>query len=234
MPSGVLRFSIPGSRPLCCRRCGKSWRRAWPESGPDLRERGPDLRYRETDADLIWTSEAVRKMISDRTLADIAAGLLGGDVDVRFCFTLTKTAEHGEPVLRHQDWGLGTEPGYPFFTCWIALTDADAGNGCLEVLPGSHSGPLHPHAATEGRPQDKGIPGMEAVDALAVPMKAGEAMIIHPALIHGSGRNRTGQPRMALLTGYQAPKPEYDEFWGRSGARLLRGGRPAWGPLSWK
>lgn len=198
-----------------------------------LAEQGADRRYRETDSNLHWKNEAVRMLISEDSLLDVATSLVGADVDVRFCFTLTKTAQHGEPILWHQDWGLSPDTGHPLITCWIAVTDADPGNGCLEVLPGSHRRGLLPHEVSEVHPPDKGIPGLDTAGAVPVSMQAGEVLVIHPLLIHGSGKHRSGRERIAVLVGYQAPKPAYDEFWGRAGARFTREGKLSWGPLEW-
>lgn len=49
----------------------------------------------------------------------------------------------GGEVVPHQDSTfLATTPKPSVFGVWVALEDADEGNGCLWALPGSHRGPV--------------------------------------------------------------------------------------------
>ncbi len=192
--------------------------------------------YRETASDLHLVSDAVRDLVSHDALHALSLALIGPDADMRFCFTFTKSADHGEPLDWHQDWGLDQDKGHHRISLWLALTDADEANGCVQMLPGSHKEPLREHAVSETHPPDRGIRGgldeAESRRAVPVEMKAGQLMVIHPQVIHGSGRNHSGRDRIALLFSYQVPKPSYDARWAGAGMRFSVGGVKKWEPLA--
>ncbi|MEO6094644.1 MAG: phytanoyl-CoA dioxygenase family protein [Fibrobacteria bacterium] len=192
--------------------------------------------YRETASDLHLHSESVARLVSHRALHEVATALIGPDADMRMCFTFTKTADHGEPLDWHQDWGLDQDKGYHRISVWIAVTDAEIADGCVLVLPGSHLGPLREHTVSETHPPDKGIRGgLDAEDrgrTMAVELRAGQVLILHPQIIHGSGKNVSGRDRIAVLTSYQVPKPRYGAFWAAAGMRFSRAGKKIWEPLA--
>jgi phytanoyl-CoA hydroxylase len=187
--------------------------------------------YRETETDLHLKSESVRELISHDAFHALAMALIGSDIDLRFCTTMTKTAASGEPLDWHQDWGLDRDPGHPRISLWIAVTDADAGNGCVRVIPGSQRGEILEHSVSQTHPPDMGIKGVEAAEAIPIELRAGQVLVIHPKLIHGSGSNISGKERMAVLPSYQLPKPAYDASWAGAGMRFSMGGKKVWEPL---
>ncbi len=89
-------------------------------------------------------------------------------------------------------------------TCWIALDESNAENGCVHYVPGSHRWPLLPVTGLAG--------DMEAIrDVLndeqweqfnqpaIIELKPGEATFHHPLMVHGSFANRTERPRRATV-----------------------------------
>jgi len=191
--------------------------------------------YRETASDLHLASAAVRDLVSHPAMHALSLVLIGAEVDMRMCFTFTKTADYGEPLDWHQDWGLDQDKGHHRISVWIAVTDADTANGCVQVIPGSQLEALREHAVSETHPPDIGIKGglgdADLRRAVSIEMKAGQVLILHPQVIHGSGRNASGRDRIAVLTSYQIPKAEYPGFWASAGMRFSRGGKKIWEPL---
>jgi hypothetical protein len=49
-------------------------------------------------------------------------------------------------------------------------------------------------------------------------MNPGDILVIHPHLVHGSPESGSTGHRIALISGYQRPKPEYTE---REAAHLI-------------
>ena len=85
----------------------------------------------------------------------------------------------------------------PELQLWVALDDAPVDGGCLEVVPGSHQAGL---ATRLG-----GLVPMEQLEragaasrALALPVRAGEAVLLHNHVWHRSARPRNGQRRLAF------------------------------------
>jgi ectoine hydroxylase-related dioxygenase (phytanoyl-CoA dioxygenase family) len=134
-----------------------------------------------------------------------ASQLLGASVrfwhDQLFC----KPARHGGVVAWHQDYSYWTrtEP-MAHLTCWIGLDDADAENGCVQYVPGSHRWDLLPitglagdmHAIREVLDDEQWGAMQRPVHA---ELKAGEATFHHPLMVHGSRDNLTDRPRRATV-----------------------------------
>jgi ectoine hydroxylase-related dioxygenase (phytanoyl-CoA dioxygenase family) len=120
--------------------------------------------------------------------------------DQLFC----KPAEHGGVVAWHQDYSYWTRTGpMAHLTCWIALDDATAANGCLQYVPGSHRWDLLPITGLAG--------DMDAIQTVlsdeqrrdfrprAIELPRGYASFHHPLMVHGSYENRTCGPRRATV-----------------------------------
>ncbi len=121
----------------------------------------------------------------------------------------------GEPVALNSEYFFG-KPGTTGFnphqdnafiqapaliSCWIALTDVSEGNGCLFVYPGSHKLGRLPKAAVDlSNRVDPCIlpPG----DKIAVPMRKGDAILMHGELVHGSYTNASDRYRESLTIAY--------------------------------
>jgi hypothetical protein len=141
---------------------------------------------------------------------DAGDGSVSSSGVVSFGFTyIVKAAGTGLPALWHQD-------GHPWrerfgidvaVTLWVALDPVDAGNGALQVLPGSHSTPARPLAAREGGGGlfGGGIdPGpFDSCDVETLVMAPGDVSAHHPGLVHGSGANRSSRHRRALAVRYR-------------------------------
>ncbi len=90
---------------------------------------------------------------------------------------------------------------------WTAMLPATREHGCLAVIPGSHKGDLLPHENPDWDFVNFGFYGIDEVDVDArvhVEMAPGDTLLFHPLLIHGSGRNRSGDFRRAISVHYAA------------------------------
>ncbi len=106
-------------------------------------------------------------------------------------------------------------------TAWVAITDATAANGCLQVIPGSHRGRMLLHC-----PQPQlAIPPELMDESLAhhLPVRAGGVILFHPLTIHGSLANTTQGVRWSFdlryhATGDPSGRPMFPGFVARSRA----------------
>ncbi|MEZ4709444.1 MAG: phytanoyl-CoA dioxygenase family protein [Caldilineaceae bacterium] len=134
-------------------------------------------------------------------------------------------------VAWHQDvtfWGL--EPPYAI-TAWYAVDDADAENGCMQVIPNTHHGIMeHGKAQQAGNllsiNQEVHVTPEQAATAVDLPLRAGQMSLHDGTLIHGSLPNRSNRRRCGLTLRYvptwvkQADLNSYDKRWN---AILMRG-----------
>jgi len=117
----------------------------------------------------------------------------------------------------HQDLlYFGFRPGDAVVGTWTALEQVTRDNGCLAVLPGSHRGELLAHDVPDWQYVNFGFLGVKGVGAAAervhVEMQAGDTLLFHPLLLHGSGQNRTTGFRRAISAHYA--RTGCDDLWG--------------------
>ena len=112
----------------------------------------------------------------------------------------------------HQDltyWGF--DPAYAV-TAWIAIDDSDIENGCMRVIPGSHTEGIVPHT-TSSKPgnillsRNQALPperihGSKAVDLV---LRAGQMSLHHGMLYHGSNPNRSRRRRCGMVARFSHP-----------------------------
>jgi ectoine hydroxylase-related dioxygenase (phytanoyl-CoA dioxygenase family) len=88
-------------------------------------------------------------------------------------------------------------------TVWVALVDADARNGGLVIEEGSHERGLLEHDRAGVNPLLR--EASAAGPLVDVVLAAGEAVAFSGLTLHGSGSNRSSEPRPALFVRYCEP-----------------------------
>ena len=121
-----------------------------------------------------------------------------------------KPAAVGGVNMWHQDapyWGpLG--PQDQQITAWIALDDADADNGCMSMVPGSHRWG-NAIDFLQALPDFAAMPTGYAENDVRVdvrPVSAGHVHFHHSLTWHGSPANRSGRPRRAIALHFMSER----------------------------
>jgi phytanoyl-CoA hydroxylase len=124
-------------------------------------------------------------------------------------------AHHNCVMTKHPDWGTATgwhrDIRYWSFahadliTVWLALGPENAGNGGLQVLPGSHRWQVAPQqrdALDFLRPD---LPQNQALMAQGVTLSLGEGdvLLFHSSLFHAAGANLSGQRKFSVAFAYR-------------------------------
>ena len=131
---------------------------------------------------------------------------------------------HSPQLFWHYDWFAWAEPEMfaaapPQVFLMYYLTDTCRENGCLRVIPGSHTrhNPLHdelaePHSEVLGRAEslDRAEFGRRP-DEVDVPVRAGELVIGDARLLHASHPNGSDRHRTVLTLWYQPDYPSLPE-----------------------
>lgn len=114
---------------------------------------------------------------------------------------LVKPPRLGREKPWHQDHAYFDYPlGTPIVGVWIALDEATIENGCMQLLPGRHrEGPIVHFKRRDWQICDQDILPHKQ---MALPMDAGDIMIFHAKLPHGTPTNRTKENRWALQYHY--------------------------------
>lgn len=163
--------------------------------------------------------EAVRTEVEARLGPGVDA-VLDGHQPFLWNF-LCKWPTGDEAFYFHRDWMFVDErAGWRSYLLWIALQDVEGNVGVLRVLPGSHHMPRTP-VGTHVSPA--WLQHTDVIDEamVSVPVPAGHAVVFDHALVHGSHRNESGVPRVAVgcaVRPVQAPLVHFR----REGAELTR------------
>ncbi len=138
-------------------------------------------------------------------VVDLVAELITPDIDVFLSQFIFKTpGAWGQPW--HQDsFYFPFEPARPVVGIWLAVTQATLVNGCLHVLPGSQTEPVHTHVPDRRPGANYGY--FEIVDhdmgaAEPVLMDAGDLLVFDSHLMHCSTDNESEGIRAAMVYHY--------------------------------
>lgn len=178
---------------------------------------GPQNQTLFVNVQLCAKSAPIRRFCTNGSHLPAVVRLLGPNV----CFThqqfvtkLPDTGEQRSDIPLHQDDGYGRLEPPLDLTLWVALVDTDERNGCLWIVPRSHHAGLLPHDAAGVNPVLREAPSSEP--ALALPLRAGEAVAFGGLTLHGSGPNRSSAPRPSLFVRYCDPHVKMVGEGGRS------------------
>jgi ectoine hydroxylase-related dioxygenase (phytanoyl-CoA dioxygenase family) len=141
-----------------------------------------------------------------------------------------KPAVLGSVVDWHQDLTYYPLTNTDSVTVLFYLQDADAANGCLQVIPRSQRRVLD-HSA-KGFFQGRVTETVDTSQAVFLEAKAGSAILMHCLTAHASAPNLSPKPRTTLILSYHAAdafpihlrmRTEVQE----AHTRLVRGQEPA-------
>jgi phytanoyl-CoA hydroxylase len=138
-------------------------------------------------------------------VVELVAPLIEPDVDVFLSQFIFKTpGAWGQPW--HQDsFYFPFEPARPVVGVWLAVTEATLVNGCLHVLPGSQTEPVHAHVPDRRPGANYGY--FEIVDhdmyaSEPVLMAPGDLLVFDSHLMHRSTDNESSGIRAAMVYHY--------------------------------
>lgn len=161
---------------------------------------GPSLNYRKLEK--LELDPLFGRWIENDLFARIAHAVLGKDVTLYRAVLWNKAPRKGMALPWHQDdgafWGIDQPP---CLQIWTALDPAPLDAGCLEFVPGSHRAGLASELGGTVSAERFEAEGAERC-AIAVPVEAGEALLIHNHVWHRSGGNRTAKPRRGFGVSY--------------------------------
>jgi ectoine hydroxylase-related dioxygenase (phytanoyl-CoA dioxygenase family) len=170
-----------------------------------LAKRHPEVRperlgHRFLRDDPFWV-----RLISDDRLVDIAEMFVGPDVALFASHYISKPPYSGQPVLWHQDSAFWPLEPMEVVTLWLAVDHSTADNGCVRLIPGSHTRPIEAMRENTGVASVLGQEIAVDVDesaAVDVVLRPGDVEVHHPNIIHGSNANASPMRRCGLTIRY--------------------------------
>lgn len=186
------------------------------------------------------TSPVFKALARDNRLAGLASFLLDDGVYIHQSRINFKPGFRGEPFYWHSDFETWhVEDGMPrmrALSISIALTENDATNGALMLIPGSHQKYIpcqgntpKDHFKQSLQKQEVGVPDDDSLASLAreegivtAATKPGRVILFDCNIMHGSNSNISPTPRSNVFFVYnalsnqvtepfcnQAPRPEF-------------------------
>ena len=149
-------------------------------------------------------------IVRSRRVVESMAVFLGEEVYHYHHKLMLKEPRVGGAWEWHQDYGYWYNYGCLFphmASCYIAIDPAVKANGCLQVLPGSHSLGRMDHGKVGGQTgaDPERMPAiLERFPLRYVEMEPGDGLFFHANLLHRSDQNTSENPRWSLICCYNA------------------------------
>ena len=155
----------------------------------------------------VWSLEKMPEgalsMITHPLMVETLKELAGDDVEFLSVKPVYKSSEMSYGSPWHQDWPYW-KGSVNKISAWIALDDANTGNGCLRTIPGSHLQEVT-HEKEDGnfgnRVSESQIDESKVID---LEMKAGDTLFFSDLLLHASYPNTSGKDRWSLIPTYRS------------------------------
>ncbi len=151
-------------------------------------------------------SENYLRVMRSSPAVDAVCELFGPNLCFNNAKINSKLPGSSTEVKFHQDFPFELHSNDDLMTVLYFMDDVTLENGPLEVVPGSHGGPLLEH-------WHDGVFTGAVSDTVAAQLKqqmkpctgpAGSACLMHTRLLHGSAPNRSDQPRTLFICSYNA------------------------------
>ena len=143
------------------------------------------------------------KVVHNSKVLDAVESIIGKNILACGTTLFIKNGNEKGFVSFHQDAKyIGLEP-YNWVTAWIAVTDSNEENGCMRMWSGSHKNNLKKHNQKfdENNLLTRGqtIENVPIDETKPVILEAGQMSLHHPAVVHGSGLNKSRDRRIGFV-----------------------------------
>ena len=151
-------------------------------------------------------SEAYANVMRDSRIADFCADLIGPSIRFHHGKVNSKLPGTATKIKFHQDFLFQPMTNDDMITALLFLDNVTLDNGPLEVIPGSHKGPLYTHwheGVFTGSVADK-IVEENRENIIKCTGPEGSVCLMHANLLHGSAPNLSPDPRTLYIVTYYA------------------------------
>lgn len=151
-------------------------------------------------------SDIYRQVARDSRMVDMVADLIGPDLRYHHSKINSKLPGAKTEVKWHQDFPFTPHSNPDLVTALLMIDEVTEENGPLEVVPGTHEGPIHSlwHAGKFTGAVAEDIAESFQKRAVKCFGPAGSVCLMHTKLAHGSAPNLSSHPRTLSITVYSA------------------------------
>ena len=163
----------------------------------------PALRRITSPAEI---SKACLDVVKDNKALDLVSEIFGPNIKHWTNKINLKLPSSGTEVKFHQDFPYEPHSNEDIMTVLFFLDDVTLENGPLEVVAGTHKGPLYSlwHDGIFTGAVSAEIEAENKKKAISCVGKAGSACLMHSKLMHGSKSNKTKSARSLFIVSYTA------------------------------
>ncbi len=140
--------------------------------------------------------------MKDSRITEVLRQLVGPNAVLQTSKLNAKAPGGGAAVEWHQDWAFYPHTNDDMLAFGVMLEDVTPENGPLQVIPGSHKGPILSHNSRDGvfcGAVDPDDPAFHLDQAVTITGKAGSMSIHHARTLHGSAPNVSDKARLMLF-----------------------------------
>ena len=151
-------------------------------------------------------SEVFANVMRNGRSVDMCAELIGQGIRFHHGKVNSKLPGTATKVNFHQDFPFEPMTNDDMITCLLFIDDVTLENGPLEVVPGTHKGPLYSHwhnGIFTGSVSDEILAEHED-KIIRCTGKAGSVCLMHASLLHGSAPNLSNKSRTLYISTYYA------------------------------
>ena len=170
---------------------------------PGHTRKTPGLRRVQSPEEI---SEVYADVMRNSKIADFAADLVGPAIRFHHGKINSKLPGTVTEVKFHQDFSFQPMTNDDMITALLFMDDVTLDNGPLEVVPGTHKGPLYTHwheGVFTGAVGDQ-IVEEHKEKIIKCTGKKGSVCLMHASLLHGSAPNLSRDPRTLYIVTYYA------------------------------
>ncbi len=141
------------------------------------------------------------EILKNSGVTEVLRDLLGDSATLLTAKLNTKAPGGGAAVEWHQDWAFYPHTNDDLLAFGLMLEDVGEANGPLQVIPGSHRGPVlsHHNDGVFCGAIDPDDPDFERDKIVTLTGKAGSMTVHHVRTLHGSAPNRSDRARLILF-----------------------------------
>jgi ectoine hydroxylase-related dioxygenase (phytanoyl-CoA dioxygenase family) len=181
-----------------------------------------ESRADELDTPHFEDARLLEFLLSDRVL-DIVEGIVGPNIGLYSSHFICKEPRIGRTTPWHEDSYYYRNQFSDFtkiVTVWLALDAVDRGNGCMQVIPGSHANGFSQYKRIVNADEytfPAEIEDLDASTAVALELAPNEASLHDSRIIHGAEANHSTRRRAGYTMRYFSTE-----------AKVSREGFPLW------
>jgi phytanoyl-CoA hydroxylase len=151
-------------------------------------------------------SDVYANVMRNARTVDICAELIGPAIRFHHGKVNSKLPGTATKVNFHQDFPFQPMTNDDIITCLLFIDEVTLENGPLEVVPGTHKGPLYSHwhnGVFTGSVSDE-VFEQHKDNIVKCTGKAGSVCLMHASLLHGSAPNLSDKSRTLYISTYYA------------------------------